>query len=76
MKTPISKLDLVLVYLYNGCEQAENEYTQLRNNVWFREPDDLDLLDQLTARIKADVYNKVLMDVCALLGSNTCFRDL
>lgn len=74
-KSELKKLDLVLMYLYNNCEKASDEYRQLRNNVWFRDPDELDLLEQLSAKIKMDVYNKSLMDVCRLLGSASYLKE-
>ena len=53
-------------YLYNKRVYAADDYIQLRENVWYRRPDEIDLLEQIMAKVRLDVINEVVTDIFSL----------
>ena len=63
----MKRKDKICVYLFNKSLRLEYDYEQLRNNVWFKLPDQLDLLEQIIAKIRLESFNEFAKDIIQLL---------
>ena len=57
-------------YLYHRMIREEGAYTQLRNNVWWRRPDELDLLEQIISLVRIGMLTEITGDIYRLFGHN------
>ena len=64
----MTKIDMILAYLYNKTLISDSELEQLRHNLRNRNIDQEDALEYIRAQTKADTVNEVLLNVMRIIG--------
>lgn len=64
----MTKIDMILAYLYNKSLISDSELEQLRHNLRNRNIDQEDALEYIIAQTKADTVNEVLLNVMRIIG--------
>lgn len=64
----MTKIDMILAYLYNKTLISDSELEQLRHNLRNRNIDQEDALEYIIAQTKADTVNEVLLNVMRIIG--------
>lgn len=62
------KKDLILIYLYNLSTRYDREFEQLLLNLRSRDSDEVDYLELITAKIKKDTSNDILLEIVKILN--------
>ena len=60
---------MVYIYLMNKEQRLIDEYKQLRDNTWFRCPDEVDLLEQIIYKVRLDTFNEINKELSYILCS-------
>ena len=69
----MTKTELLIAVLCSMTVRLENEYSQLRNNVWYRNPTSLDLLEQIIALERLQAMQEITDAILRVLSAD--FQD-
>ena len=59
--------DTLLIYLYKKSERLENEREQLRLNTMYRSMDELDHMEQIISKVRADMFKEFVVDIMRIM---------
>ena len=57
----------ILLYLMNISDDADNRYNQIRDFSRYHNTDEVDLIEQLIAKVRRDTINEIKTDIVNLL---------
>ena len=60
---------MLYIYLMSKEQRLIEEYNQLRDNTWYRKPDELDLLEQIIHKVRLDTFNEINKELSYILCS-------
>lgn len=64
----MTKVDLILAYIYNKSEREDEQFRQLRRNLMHRNVDEEDCLELIIQKSRMDAINEILIEILRLAG--------
>lgn len=64
----MTKVDLILAYIYNKSEREDEAFRQLRRNLMHRNVDEEDCLELIIQKSRMDAINEILIEILRLAG--------
>lgn len=64
----MTKTDMILAYAYNNATKLDNEFDQMLANIKSRNVDEIDMLELIIAKAKAEEANENLTKIMRIMG--------
>lgn len=63
--------DKLLVYFIHKSESVENDFNDIKHEMRFHKPDEVDMLEYIVLKARKDMFNEVFKDISILMQGST-----